>query len=87
MGLSTVTESQLQRLSGSGVATATGDRTSPTPKQPRHPPIILVPLEPKWPSGRRDTWQDKRQRSSEGRGASSRLANIVACSTQSLREG
>jgi hypothetical protein len=44
MGLSTVTESQLQRLSGSGVATATGDRTSPTPKQPRHPPIILVPL-------------------------------------------
>ena len=27
MGLPTVSESQLQRLSGSGVATATGDRT------------------------------------------------------------
>ena len=64
-----------------------GPDSSPTPKQPRHPPIILVPLEPKWPSGRRDTWQDKRQRSSEGRGALSRLANIVACSTHSLREG
>ena len=42
MGVPTVAESQLQRPSGSGVTTATGDRTIlDRPKQPRHPPIVL----------------------------------------------
>ena len=47
MGVPTVAEFQLQRPSGSGVATATVDRPLSTglksdrPKQPRHPPIVL----------------------------------------------
>ena len=47
MGVPTIAESQLQRPSGSGVTTGTGDRTIINrtiinrPKQPRHPPIVL----------------------------------------------
>ena len=42
MGVPTVAEPQLQRPSGSGVTTGTGDRTIIIrPKQPRHPPIVL----------------------------------------------
>ena len=42
MGVPTIAESQLQRPSGSGVASATGYRTQVRPaKTPRHPPIVL----------------------------------------------
>ena len=50
MGVPTVAESQLQRPSGSGVATATVDRTIPRPAKtaetPPHytSPLYLVPL-------------------------------------------
>ena len=45
MGVPTIAESQLQRPSGSGVASATGYRTQVRPaKTPRHPPIVLSTL-------------------------------------------
>ena len=47
MGVPTVAESQLQRPSGSGVATATGYRTQVRPAKTAEtpPPLYLVPLE------------------------------------------
>ena len=45
MGVPTVAESQLQRPSGSGVATATVDRPLSTGQNSRDtPPLYLVPL-------------------------------------------